>query len=126
MLTTRSTRCRRSGETNLRALDITGRIVDNMTHCRGATKEAVPLSKGHRTIKAKYSHCRLRGVCVHQGSLSSVGHYVTYRRLLAHRVDTRWYRCNDTNIERTPLSDVMSQVAYMLVYDRLPDEAISF
>ena len=31
-----------------------------------------------------------------------------------------WYHCDDSNVRRVPLSDVLSRQAYVLFYERVP------
>jgi len=68
----------------------------------------------HREKGAQY---RLYAVVNHSGSLG-FGHYTAYGRV-GQGSDRRWYHFNDSTVTLANESDVVSQAAYILFYERV-------
>ncbi|CAE7672687.1 USP21, partial [Symbiodinium pilosum] len=66
---------------------------------------------------AKGEQYRLYAVVNHSGSLS-YGHYTAYCKV-GEGADRKWYLFNDARVTPASESDVVSQEAYLLFYERL-------
>lgn len=67
------------------------------------------MSKANRSTPPAYE---LVAVLVHQGRTCNSGHYLAYVRS-----EDDWYRANDDKIEKVPVTTVLAQHAYILVYE---------
>jgi len=65
-----------------------------------------------RVNKARPPPYELVAVLVHQGQTCDSGHYLAYVKN-----DGEWYKCNDSEVRRVDVDVVLSQQAYILVYE---------
>ena len=65
-----------------------------------------------RVNKARPPPYELVAVLVHQGQTCDSGHYLAYVKN-----DGEWYKCNDSDVRRVDVETVLSQQAYILVYE---------
>ena len=62
--------------------------------------------------KARPPPYELVAVLVHQGTTCDSGHYLAYVKN-----DGDWYKCNDSQVSKVDLTTVLSQQAYILMYE---------
>ena len=67
------------------------------------------MSRANRSKPPPYE---LVSVLVHQGRSCNSGHYLSYVKS-----DGEWYRASDENVEKVPVNIVLSQRAYILIYE---------
>lgn len=72
-------------------------------------------------LRSNYPEYQLMSAVVHMGDATS-GHFLTYRRVPVttdEPVSTKWLCISDEHVTSATLTDVLSQKAYMLYYQRM-------
>ena len=64
----------------------------------------------------------LYGVVNHSGSLDG-GHYIAYSRNF-ERKDNRWFKYDDQDVSLVPVSEVITQNAYVLFYKQTKTSSV--
>jgi ubiquitin carboxyl-terminal hydrolase 36/42 len=93
------------------AFDVFGRMVRLNKHVHFPLRLEIG-DYMSRVNKAKPPPYELVGVLVHQGRSCDSGHYLAYVKC-----QNEWYKANDSVVSKVDMETVMSQQAYILLYE---------